>query len=274
MTDHLDEERLQALLEGRLDPEQEAALARHLAEEGECRACEEFLGGLDESVEGQLFSVLERSLRARDLPAEANRRILETVASKRPQISRAILLPAAGFAFVVLVVLAAVFWFSAEEGEGARIKGDPAGGVRVELSLGLVEAGRDGAVEVRRVASGSVVSLKSRLVFGVNTDAPCYLYLVRVGPDGLEVLLPDYFGEPLRHPGGSYTPMAGSQPAAYDLEGNAGTQHFAAVCSKGPLASPKDLQPLADRLWGAGDRLDVVSYDVVTLQVSGEDRAK
>jgi len=273
MTDHLNQKRLQALLDGGLGPEQEAALARHLAE-GECQTCEEFLGGLDRSVEEKLFSILDRSLRAQDLPAEANRRILETVSSKRPAMPRLVLIPAAGFAFVALLALAVVLWFSTGEGEGTRIKGDPAEVVRVELSLGLVEAGKAGAVEVRRVASGAAVSLESRVVFRVTTDAACYLYLVRVGPDGLEVLLPDYFDEPVRHPGGPYTPMAGSQPAAYSLLGNAGTQHFAAVCSKSPLASLKDLQPLADHLWGAGERLDVVSYDVVTLRVSEEEKAK
>lgn len=273
MTDHLNQERLQALLEGRLKPEQEAALARHLAE-GECQTCEEFLGGLDESVEKKLFIILDRSTQAADLSVEAQQQILETVSSKRPAIPRMVLIPAAGFAFVALLALAVVLWFSAGEGGETRIKGDQAGVVRVELSLGLVEAGKAGVVEVRRVASGAAVSLESQVVFRVTTDAACYLYLVRVGPDGLEVLLPDYFDEPVRHPGGPYTPMAGGQPAAYSLSGNAGTQHFAALCSKSPLASLKDLQPLAEHLWGAGERVDVVSYDVVTLQVSGEEKAK
>lgn len=273
MTVHLDEERLQSLLDGRLKPEQEAALARHLAE-GECPTCEEFLSGLGESVETKLFQILARSTQARDLPVEANQRILETVSSKRPAIPRMVLIPAAGFAFVALLALAVVLWFSAGEGAGTRIKGDEPGVVGVELSLGIVEAGKDGAVEVRRVASGSAVSLESRVVFRVTTDAPCYLYLVRVGPDGLEVLLPDYFDEPLRHQGGSYTPTAGGNPAAYPLEGNAGAQHFVAVCPRNPLAELKDLQPLADHLWKAGERVDVVSYDVVTLQVSGEEKAK
>ena len=273
MTDHLNQERLQALLEGRLKPEQEAALARHLAE-GECQTCEEFLGSLDESVETKLFQILDRSAQAQDLPEETNQRILETVSSKRPPIPRIVLIPAAGFAFVVLLALAAVLWFSAEEGEGTRIKGDEPGVVGVELSLGLVEPAKAGTVEVQRVASGAEVSPETLVVFRVTTDAPCYLYLVRVGPDGLEVLIPDYFDEPIRHRGGAYTPTAAGNPVAYSLSGNAGTQHFAAVCSKSPLASLKDLQPLAEHLWGAGERVDVVSYDVVTLQVSGEEKAK
>ncbi len=271
MTVHLNEERLRALLDGSLGPRQEAALARHLAE-GECRICEEFLSGLDQSVEARLFSVLDRSARAADLPAEANRRILQSFESRRPPIPRAILVPAAGFAVVVLLVLALVLWLPA--GDGTRVKGDAAEVVRVELSLGVVEPGQDGAVGVRRVASGAVVASGSRVVFRVTTDASCYLYLVRVGPDGLEVLVPEYFNEPLRHQGGAYTPTASGSPVAYSLTGNAGTQHFAAVCPKSPLASLADLQPLAEQLWGAGERVDVVSYDVVTLQVSGEEEAK
>ena len=273
MTVHLDAERLQALLDGRLKPEEEAALARHLAD-GECQTCEEFLGGLDQSVESKLFAILDRSTRAADLPAEANRRILEAVLSKRPVIPRMVLIPAAGFAFVVLLALAAVLWFSAGEGEGTRIKGDQAGVVRVELSLGVVEPAKAGTVDVRRVASGAEVSPENLVVFRVTTGAPCYLYLVRVGPDGLEVLVPDYFDEPIRHRGGVFTPTAAGNPVAYSLSGNAGTQHFAAVCSPSPLASLKDLQPLAEHLWGAGERVDVVSYDVVTLRVSGEEKAQ
>ena len=61
---------------------------------------------------------------------------------------------------------------------------------------------------------------------------------------------------------------------AYPLAGNAGTQHFAAVCSQKPLASLKDLQPLAESLWRAGEPVDVVSYNVVTLRVSGEEKAE
>jgi hypothetical protein len=124
------------------------------------------------------------------------------------------------------------------------------------------------------VASGAEVGQQNLVVFRVTTDAPCYMYLVRVGPDGLEVLIPDYFDEPIRHRGGAYTPSAGGNPVAYSLSGNAGTQHFAAVCPKSPLASLTDLQPLADHLWGAGEAVDVVSYDVVTLRVSGEEKAE
>jgi hypothetical protein len=270
MTVHLDEKRLQALLDGKLAPEEEAALARHLAE-GECSTCEELLGSLDESVEIKLFQILDRSSQAGDLPSEANRKILESITPKRP-VPRAILIPAAGFAVVALLVLAVVFWLPPEE--GTRIKGDEDKVVGIELSLGVVEPDKAGTVEVRRVASGAEVSQENLVVFRVTTDAPCHLYLVRVGPDGLEVLLPDYFDEPIRHKGGAFTPTAAGNPVAYPLAGSAGTQHFAAVCSSKPLASLKDLQPLADHLWGAGEPVDVVSYNVVTLRVSGEEKAE
>jgi hypothetical protein len=270
MTVHLDEKRLKALLDGKLPTEEEAALARHLAE-GECLTCEELLGSLDESVETKLFRILSRSSRAADLPTEANRKILESITPKR-LVPRAILIPAAGFAIVALLVLAVVFWLP--PGEGTRIKGNEDRVVGIELSLGLVEPDKAGTVEVRRVASGAEVSQKNLVVFRVTTDAPCYLYLVRVGPDGLEVLVPDYFDEPVRHKGGAYTPSAAGNPVAYSLSGSAGTQHFAAVGSKKPLASLKDLQPLADHLWGAGEAVDVVSYNVVTLRVSGEEEAE
>jgi hypothetical protein len=270
MTVHLDEKRLQALLDGKLQPEEEAALARHLAA-GECQTCEELLGGLDESVEKKLFEILHRTASAGELSPEANRKILESITTKRP-VPRAILIPAAGFAVVALLVLAVVFWLPPEE--GTRIKGDHDRVVGIELSLGLVEPAKAGTVEVRRVASGAEVSQQNLVVFRVTTDAPCYMYLVRVGPDGLEVLVPDYFDEPIRHRGGAYTPSAGSNPVAYPLAGNTGAQHFAAVCSKGPLASVEDLQPLAEHLWGAKQAVDVVSYDVVTLRVSGEEKAE
>jgi hypothetical protein len=270
MTEHLNEESLRALLDGRLKPEQEAALARHLAE-GECPACEEFLGGLDVSVETTLFGILHRSTQARDLPYEANRKILESISKRRP-MPRAMLIPAAGFAVVALLVLGLVWW--SPSGAGTRVKGDESKAVGIELSLGLVEPAKAGTVEVRRVASGAVVDQANLVVFRVTTDAPCYMYLVRVGPDGLEVLVPEYFDEPVRHRGGVYTPNAAGNPVAYPLSGNQGTQHFAAVCPTRPLASLKDLQPLADRLWGAGGPADVVSYDVVTLQVSGEEKPK
>jgi hypothetical protein len=243
MTVHLDEKRLQALLDGRLAPKEEAALARHLAE-GECSG---------------------------DLPTEANRKILQSITPSRP-MPHAILIPAAGFAIVALLVLAVVFWLPPEE--ETRIKGDEDKVVGIELSLGVVEPDKAGTVEVRRVASGAEVGQENLVVFRVTTDAPCHLYLVRVGPDGLEVLLPDYFDEPIRHKGGAFTPTAAGNPVAYPLAGNAGTQHFAAVCSKKPLANLADLQPLADRLWGAGKAVDVVSYNVVTLRVSGEEKAE
>lgn len=271
MTEHLNEERLQALLDGRLKPQEEAALAGHLAE-GECPTCEEFLGGLEQRVEERLFSILDRSTRAADLPAEASRRIVETLSSRRPTVPRAILIPAAGFAVATLLVLAVIF--SVPSGEGTRIKGGEAGIVRVELSLGVVEPAKAGTFEVRRVASGTEVNQQNLVVFRVTTDAPCYMYLVRVGPDGLEVLVPDYFDQPVRHRGGVYTPTAAGNPVACSLSGNAGTQHFAAVCPMRPLASLEDLQPLADRLWGAGKPADVVSYAVVTLLVSGEEKSR
>ena len=270
MTVHLDEKRLEALLDGKLRPEEEASLARHLAA-GECPTCEEFLGGLDESAETQLFSILQRSTSAGDLSTEANRKILASITPRRP-LPRAVLVPAVGFAVVALLVLAVVFWLP--PGEGTRIKGDEDRVVGIELSLGVVEPAKAGTVEVRRVASGAEVSQENLVVFRVTTEAPCYLYLVRVGPDGLEVLVPDYFDEPVRHKGGTYTPTAAGNPVAYSLLGNAGTQHFAAACSKKPLASLKDLQPLADHLWGAGEPVDVVSYNVVTLRVSGEEKAE
>jgi hypothetical protein len=271
MTDHLNPERLQALLDGKLKPEQEAALARHLAG-GECPTCEEFLGGLDESVEKKLISILDRSTSAGELSTEANRKILESITPRRPPVPRAVLIPAAGFAVVALLVLAVVLWLPSDD--TTRIKGDEAGVVHVALSLGLVEPAKAGTVDVRRVASGAEVKPENLVVFRVTTNAPCYMYLARVGPDGLEVLVPDYFDEPIRHQGGAYTPSVAGNPVAYSLAGNAGTQHFVAVCSPGPLASLKDLQPLADRLWGAGERVDVVSYDVVTLRVSGEEKAQ
>ena len=270
MTVHLDEKRLEALLEGKLSSAEEADLARHLAGE-ECPACEEFLGNLDEGVEAQLFRILSRSASAGDLPTGANRKILESITPKRP-VPRAVLIPAVGFTVVALLVLAVVFWLPA--GDGVRVKGDGEKVVGIELSLGLVEPAKAGTVEVRRVASGAEVSQDNLVVFRVTTDAPCCLYLVRVGPDGLEVLVPDYFDEPVRHRGGAYLPTTAGNPVAYSLAGNAGTQHFAAVCSQKPLASLKDLQPLAESLWRAGEPVDMVSYSVVTLRVSGEGKAE
>ena len=183
---HLDEKRLQALLDGRLTSEEEASLARHLVE-GECSTCEEFLGGLDEGVEKKLFEILHRSTSARELSTQANRRILESISNKSPT-PRAILVPAVGFAVVALLVLAVVFWLPLEE--GTRIKGDEDPVVGIELSLGLVEPARAGTVDVRRAASGTEVSPDNLVLFRVTTDASCYIYLVRVGPDGLEVLVP------------------------------------------------------------------------------------
>jgi hypothetical protein len=268
---HLNEKRLRALLDGRLSLREETRLARHLLDD-ECQACEEFLGGLDESVEKKLFEIWGRSARAGDLPAEARKRVLDAVSS----VPRTFLVPAAGFALVALLVLAIVLWFTVGEDE-TRVKGNVPDVVGVELSLGVVEAGKDGAVEVRRIASGADVTPESQVVFRATTEGPCYLYLVRVGPDGLEVLVPDHFDEPLRHTGGAYTPMAGGKPAGYALEGNAGVQHFVAVCSEKPLAALEDLQPLAERLWKAGEpdrAVDVVSYDVVTLRVLGEGKTR
>jgi hypothetical protein len=267
---HLNEERLKALLDGKLTSEEEASLARHLAE-GECATCEEFLGGLDESIERKLFQILERSISAGDLPTEANRKILESITPRRP-VPRAVLIPAVGFAVVALLVLAVVFWLPLEE--GTRIKGDEDRVVGIELSLGVVEPAKAGTVDVRRVASGAEVSSNNLVLFRVTTDAPCYMYLVRVGSDGLEVLVPDYFDEPVFHRGGVYTPAVGGNPVAYSLSGNAGTQHFAAVCPKSPFSSLEDLQSLAEHLWGARQAVDVVSYDVVTLRVSGEEKAE
>ena len=89
-----------------------------------------------------------------------------------------------------------------------------------------------------------------------------------------DILFPEYFDEPVRHRGGSFTPTAAGSPVAYSLSGNFGAQHFVAVCSHRPLSALGDLQPLAESLWGAGQPVDVVSYSVVTLRVSGEEKAE
>lgn len=269
---HLDAGVLQALLGGDLSPERERRLARHLATD-DCARCDAFLEGMEAGHEQQLLRVLERVELASDLPGGARRQVLERAAT-RPLFARRWLVPVTGLALLVLAGTAASLALLRDEtsSPARRVKGDPAA-VGVELGLGLVETDAGGAKRIVRIGPGAVVAPGSMLVFRVDTRGPCYLYLVELGPAGAPaLLLPDDPARPLRHAGGVYTPSGGKEPAGVRIRGPEGRRWFAAVCAPRPLALPGDLGRLAERLRaGAGPAQDVVSCDVVDVQVTGRD---
>jgi len=267
---HLDADVLRALLAGDLSPEQERRLARHLATD-DCPRCDAFLEGMDAGHEQELLRVIERVELASDLPGGARRQVLER-AAPRPLFAHRWLVPVAGLVLLVVAGTGAILALLQDEagGPARRLKGEPAS-VGVELGLGLVESDATGARRVERIGSGAVVGQGSVLVFRIDTQGPCYLYLVELGPVGAPgLLLPADPDRPLRHEGGVYTPSGGDAPTGVRVRGPEGRRWFAAVCAPRPLALPGDLESLAERLRaGAGPAQDVVSCDVVDVQVTG-----
>jgi hypothetical protein len=275
MSMHLDRNRLRALLDGALSEEAERELVAHLAEGG-CEQCEEFLGSLDDSQEQELLAILQRSMQARDLPETAQQRVLGTRPSRFFGLPP-VLVPVAGLAFLALVALVTslIFMQSSEDPGQTRIKGKAvARAPGIDLILGLV-TGEDEEEKIVRLANGSKVPTTGRVILRVNTEGACYLYLLRVDAGGkLEVLLPAADArKPFFHPGGTHTPMISGYPAGAPLRDLTGVQHFVAGCSLKPLRLPEDLGPLLTSLRTGKDRSGlpaVVSFDVVTVRVSGE----
>jgi hypothetical protein len=184
----------------------------------------------------------------------------------------------AALALVLLLgLVGAVAMGLFEDEPGTRIKGeqtDLAPGV--ELSLGWVST-REEKPEVVRLARGASVPSRGHVSFRIRTDGACYLYLVRLDAAGLEMLIPESIHEaPHHHPGGAYTPLIGDRPAGRTLTGLVGRQHFTVVCSKKRLDLPGDLKPLKDALKAGGraPEKDVVSYDVITVEVVQEEETR
>jgi len=244
---HLDRARLQALLLGGLTPEEERALAAHLA--AGCDTCEAALAELPAEDEAALIGLLARAeaAPAARLPAEAVERALS-----RPAWWRlAWLAPVAAVALGLLAWL----WLPAPPappGPGQRIKG-PGGVPEIGLALGVVVRGGQGEAQITRLGADARLPQDRTLVFQITLRERCHLGLARLGPDGaIAPLLPEPPGAPLELGPGVHTPTAGGVPGAASLglplAGLRGRQVFVATCSARPLDLPAALAPLARAL--------------------------
>jgi hypothetical protein len=271
MSMHLDEKRLHQLLEGELSHAEEQRLHRHLREE--CPQCEAFLESLDEGRAGLLLAVLARTRRPPDLSIQAQREVMEQGAPRRFGLSH-LLLPVAGLTLLLLVGLAFTLAhvMGSDTAESSRVKGDTVAAPAVDLAIGRISAGA--RERIVRVRAEEILEPHDRVVFRVSTEGSCLVYLVRIDEGSLEVLVPLPGEKPVRHPGGSFTPSMKGRPAAMNLSGLNGRQHFAALCATQPLDLPEDLDTLVGVLRAGQEPAgsdDVVSYDVVTITVGPKD---
>lgn len=224
--DHLDERGLEGLLRGDLDPAQARRLGEHLRQP--CEQCEALLAGPG----GALDAMADRALGAVAPPGgEAGNdlefaRIMRAVRRRRARPLAAVAALAAGLLAVAGVTLSVARHPGGGPEEG--VKGPASADLPVRLKALLAPAGA--APELARVGSGAEVPASGSLFFRIEAGAEADVALLRLGPDGVEVVFRARAGAP-----GTIDVSAGGKPAAYSLGGLSGRQRFVLVASREAL---------------------------------------
>jgi hypothetical protein len=265
MTDrsHIDETTIRRLLSGEIRGQAARELAEHLA--GPCEACESVLSarGSADPLDGSLDAALlglspRRGEPGNDLEWALIRRRLRP--ARRLAWRYAGLAAAAAVALAVGVVLQTRRHPGEETWDG--LKGREAERVSARLRFSVSLPGR-GEPALERAASGAVVPARASLLFRVEASGPAQLALLRIGPDGSEVIW-----QGSASGAGAVDVDVGGRPAAYPLQGLAGRQRFALLAA--PSLDPEALQAARRKLSGsaaAGAPDAAISLDVVEVLV-------
>jgi hypothetical protein len=261
---HLDENTYRLLRSGKLDPAHARRLAEHL--DGPCETCEAFLAAqVPDDLDGSVDTVLTQLAPAS--PSEAGgdlefSRIQKAVRGRRPLARATRWVAAAAAVLLVGGVSLTLLRHRAgrEDAELTGIKGRPAQVIPARLRFAVVDTGR-GAPELDRGRSGAVVPAGASLAFRVELGRPAYVALLRIGGSEREVIWKQHVARP-----GAVDISENGRPAAYPLQGLAGTQRFALVASERPIAED-DLAAAAHVATGASAGSDDPRWSLMTLDV-------
>ncbi len=256
MSGHLKKKDLESLLAGSLDASVEAEFLAHLKAEPDCPACEEVMASLSDEEETALFALLAGCESARDPGDTWQARDLNSGGGGGLGWLRWAL---AGVGLSLLLVLGSLFWVmrpapSADDGQ--RIKGDvteAAGPGLRGLRMGRITGS---GTDVLPVDPDKLLSRQGQLVFFVDADAVCRLWLVRLGPKDAEALV-GYPGTPqLRLEAGEHLLRSGDKALVLPLTALTGEQVFFAGCrSADAPPEPVSLRSELDELQSGRVRL-------------------
>lgn len=230
---HLDQPTFRRLLSGEVGGEEARSLAAHLDEP--CETCEAALAGLEGA--DALDGLVDRALAGGPpRPGEQGNdvewaRIRRRLAGPRARVWRAV--AAAGAATALVLLAGVVALLRMPSGPDAPVagsawdgaKGGEAVAVVARLRFSVAHPGA-GPGQVVRGESGAAVPADASLLFRVEASGPAALALLRLGPDGGEVVW-----EGRAPAAGSMDVEVGGRIAAFPLRGLAGRQRFALIAA-------------------------------------------
>ena len=260
---HIDEGTVRRLLSGDLRGEAARRVAEHL--EASCEVCESVLSAcgsadpLDGTLDAALFFMPPRRGEAGNDRewAGIQRRLLPP---RRRTWRYAGLAAAAAAALALGASITLMRHPEQEVLDGFKGREGEKASARLRLSVSLPGPG---APSLERAASGAVVPPEASLLFRVEASGPAQLALLRVGPEGSEVL---WEGTATR--AGAIDVEVGGHPAAYPLQGLGGRQRFGLLAA--PSLDPETLKAARRVLSGseaAGAPSPAASLDVVEVTV-------
>ena len=259
---HLDPQRIAAILEGTLPPEEAAFLRQHLA--APCTRCEEALNN------GPDLDTLLRLVEAEGAPPVRlpdRDRSWQVVRAALPmgRGHRAAWWVGAALAAALALIVLRPQVATPPDHLADGIKGATTAMTTVQLRVivGHEEGGRFALDS--RLAGGEVVAHDQTLLFELETDRPAARYLFAVQSNGTVLLLAPPEGEPATvSPAGRSKVEAGGQWVALDLADQRGPITLVAAASPSPL----DLQREVIDPWLAGDHPRGLRYDSLSIVVS------
>jgi hypothetical protein len=219
---HLGPETVRRLLTGAIRGAEARDLARHL--EAGCEACEAVLAA--EGSAAALDGAADQALLRLGPPGEPGNDLEWArirAALRRPERLRRFAGVAAAAVLLFGVGLALRPSPAPDAWDG--LKGAAPGAAGVRLRFSVVSPG-PGGPHLERGASGSAVPAEAQLLFRAEVGGPAALALLRVGPDGGEVVW-----EGRAQVAGPVDVEVGGRPAAVPLRGLSGRQRFVLVAA-------------------------------------------
>jgi hypothetical protein len=222
---HLEPETVRRLLSGAIRGPEASRLARHL--EARCEACEALLGagGAATALDG----AADRALLRLGPPGEPGNDVEWARirgALRRPERLHRLAGLATAAVLLVGVGMALLAGSGVAPGSGPwdGLKGvaSPQPGVRLRFSVASEAPGAARLLE--RGASGAALPAEAQLLFRAEVGGPAALALLRLGPDGAEVIW-----EGRAAAAGTVDVEVGGRPAAVPLRGLSGRQRFALI---------------------------------------------
>ena len=265
---HLDQTRLDAILDGSLAPDHARHLRRHL--QAPCATCDAFLeqSTLD-------ITTLARLLAAQEALSAPSEQGLSQAEKQADWESIRVALPDAGISptrkkGVVLLgtfvaMAAALLIFLLPGGPYSGIKGDASAPPEIQVKI---LAGREEGGQVRhlqRLQDGATVPANQTLLFEIETDRTTARYLFVVEGDGqLTRLYPPEDTAARLDPPGSRPVSQADAWVVLDVADMSGPLTLVGAASMQPL----DMQRGIIQPWRRHQQGDGVAYDTLTLELT------